>query len=88
MVAQTDIVRASQLVEESQSIDRAIAYLAAEGKIIQMVIASADTPTSVMLDVSYINYPAAMVDAIRSAMQQRQEAIKTEVAQLVPGFTP
>ena len=88
MVAQTDIVQASKLVEESQNIERAIAYLGAGGTIIQMVIASAEMPTSVMLDVSYINYPAAMVDAIRTAMQQRQEAIKTEVAELVPGFTP
>lgn len=85
-----DIQKVNALLQEKTSINRALDLLKGEGRINAMIIGlpqSTDISlpslmAGVTVPTAYIEYPSQMVDAIKSAFQDRQQKIVDELEDL------
>lgn len=89
MVAFSDLGKAQQLYGEAQNIDGALGNFDAGGAIITMTVSGgtaggqpAFPRMPIAVDTTGMQYPAAMVDAIKAALTARRSAIDRELQEL------
>jgi len=89
----SNLFQVNRLYDEANAIGQALQGFDNGGRIVAMSVsfgpllepteqAPIVRPMSAMVDVSGIEYPQAMVDAIRTSLQQRLAAINAELQQL------
>jgi len=86
----SNINQVNRLVQERRSITAALASFDQGGRIIAMSVGQpppADQPMPALfggaqVNTAFIDYPPAMVEAIKAALTARQGAITNELAQL------